>query len=145
MRLSALLPRPQTNLLRLHPTSTPPAGPSCVGASETIDDSMAGIAIEYDGVSAPTLVKVDSFSYRSNDTIIMVSKQPDFSIGRGDNWSPHPAIIERGVADDIYTRSSTRLAGAASNNTYDVSFCIATSGANSTRTLTVTLVSIVQT
>lgn len=126
-------------------TQSPPEEATCIGNSLTIGSGMVGIAIEYDGISSPTLVQVERSDYRSNDTIILVGRRDSaVVVGRGDWWSPHPRTIEYNVADGMYTRSSTRQAGEAIDNTYDVTFCITTSGSDGTHTLTVTLVSIVE-
>lgn len=119
---------------------------SCVGDTVTIDsnDSFNGIAIEFNGVSSPSILAVDLPAYDDPNTFILVTDSSNMSIGRGDNWSPAVATIENNIPDGIYTRTSTRLTGPSTDNTYEVTFCVSNTVVGNVSTLTVVLVSMVQ-
>ncbi len=116
----------------------------CVGESQTIGAAQFAIDIVYDGVSTPYFsIRDEISSHVLDDTIVGISKTPSFAIGPQRNWETGTPRIESNVSDGVYTRTTTRMIdGQPTGETFEFTFCIATSSGDSSRTLTVTLVSI---
>ena len=124
-------------------TQIPDVNP-CVGESQTIGADQFAIDIVYDGVSTSYFSIRDTGSSRlPENTILGVSKAPNFAVGPDQNWETGDPRVENNIADGVYTRTTTRIIdGQSTGDTFEITFCIATSGEDASRTLTVTLVSI---
>jgi hypothetical protein len=126
----------------------PPDSNPCVGESSTINSrDQFAIDISYDGSTTGFSIRTsDDPGNEPADAIFSATKTPSFVIGAGRNWEETtPRGGEKNVADGIYTRYTTRLQnGQPTRETYDVTFCIATSGEGDARSMTLTLVSIMK-
>lgn len=128
-------------------TSPPPDSNPCVGESRTINTrEQFAIDVTYDGSSTGFSIRArESIGDVPADTIVSCTKSPSFAIGAGRAWEQTtPNGGERNVADGTYTRSTTRLQnGQPTGDSYDVTFCISTSGEGDARSMTLTLVSVI--